>query len=51
MDIYLPNENTREKHSVMIYAHGGGFIFCGKVTGDAIEKESSGSNDVQGIFK
>lgn len=51
MDVYLPGEKVEEKRPVMIYAHGGGFIFCGKAFGDAIAKESSGSNDVKGMFE
>lgn len=34
LDLYLPNESGK-KLPVLLYAHGGGFLFCGKDSGDA----------------
>lgn len=34
LDLYLPAD-CREKVPVLLYAHGGGFLFCGKDSGDA----------------
>jgi len=36
LDLYIPQDSAEGKHPAVLYAHGGGFLFLGKGTGDAI---------------
>lgn len=51
MDIYLPDADTTIKRPVLLYAHGGGFLFCGKSTGDVIAQGTDNTGDIQGMFQ
>ncbi len=51
LDIYLPDQEFQLKKPVMVYAHGGGFLFCGKATGDAIASGTENKGNIQGIFE
>ena len=43
LDLYLPENRTEGKRPVVLYAHGGGFLFLGKGTGDAIAQAIQGT--------
>ena len=51
LDLYLPNDSGK-KCPVLLYAHGGGFLFCGKDSGDAYaDGVGTASDEAVGGFR
>jgi acetyl esterase/lipase len=51
LDVYLPTEEMEHAAPVYLYAHGGGFLFTGKASGDSIAKGTSGSSGLDAFLE
>ncbi len=51
LDVYLPSDGGERKFPVYLYAHGGGFLFTGKATGDAIANASSEASNLDAFIE